>query len=153
MPSTNYYYHKNCYEQWVKKQGALEAKMSNDEWFEALKYYLNHIVKAPIDWKKLTSQWNNFLKQKKTAKGIYFTIRYAYDVLKIDKEKSLGGIGIVSVAYQDSCDYWETRFARDSTIIDRIEKQAQEQMRQHVILKAQTKKKTVRKKAISLEDI
>ena len=58
-----------------------QAKSERDEWFEALKYYLNHIVKAPIDWRKLTSQWNNFLKQKKTAKGIYFTMRYAYDVV------------------------------------------------------------------------
>lgn len=153
MPSTNYYYHKNCYEQWAKKQGALEAKMSDDEWFEALKYYLNHVVKAPVDWKKLTSQWNNFLKQKKTAKGIYFTMRYAYDIVKMDKEKSQGGIGIVSVAYQDSCDYWETRFKRDSTIIEKIEKQAQEQVRQRVNLVAQTKKKTVKKKLISLKDI
>lgn len=153
MPSTNYYYHKNCYEQWAKRQGALEAKMSDDEWFEALKYYLNHVVKAPVDWKKLTSQWNNFLKQKKTAKGIYFTMRYAYDIVKMDKEKSQGGIGIVSVAYQDSCDYWETRFKRDSTIIEKIEKQAQEQVRQRVNLVAQTKKKTVKKKLISLKDI
>lgn len=153
MPSKNYYYHQSCFEQWAKKQGSLEAKMSDDEWFEALKYYLNHVIKAPVDWKKLTSQWNTFLKQRKTAKGIYFTMRYAYDVLKMDKEKSLGGIGIVSVAYQDSCDYWESRFRRDSTIIERIEKQALEQMRQRVNLVAQTKKKTTKKKAISLEDI
>jgi len=152
-PSNRQYYHKNCYEQWAKKQGNIEAKMSNEEWFEALKYYLNHIIKAPIDWRKLTSQWNNFLKQKKTAKGIYFAMRYFYDIQNGNKEKNQGGIGIVSMIYQDSCDYWEQRFRRDSTIIERIEKQAQDQIMQRVNLVAQTKKKTVKKKAISLEDI
>ena len=153
MPSTNYYYHKGCYERWEKRQGALEAKMSDDEWFEALKYYLNHVVKAPIDWKKLTSQWNNFLKQKKTAKGIYFTIRYTYDIMKADKEKSQGGIGIVSVAYQDSCAYWEERFVHDATIIDKIEQQAKAQLARKVTTVAQTKQTKQKKKAVSLEDI
>ena len=40
---------------------------------------------SPIDYKKTKSQWKNFLKQNKTAKGIYFAIRYFYDVLKGDK--------------------------------------------------------------------
>jgi len=155
MPSVNYYYHKNCYEQWVKKQGGLQAKMSDDEWFEALKYYLNHIIKAPIDWKKLTSQWNNLLKQKKTAKGIYFAMKYFYDVANGDKEKSQGGIGIVSYIYQDSCSYWEERFLRDSTILDKIEEQAKEQARmiKNKKTQIQTKKETIKKKIFSLDDI
>lgn len=152
-PSNNMYYHKACFERWTNTQGTLKAKMSNEEWFEALKYYLNHIIKAPIDYKKLTSQWQNFLKQKKTAKGIYFSIRYFYDVLKGDKFKSQGGIGIVSLIYQDSCSYWEDRFRHDSTIIDKIEQQAREQQMQRFNLVAQTKKKTVKKKVVSLDDI
>lgn len=153
MPSVNHYYHQDCYDQWARKQGSIEAKLSDEEWFEALKYYLNHVVKAPIDWKKMTSQWTNFLKQKKTAKGIYFAIRYFYDVEKGDKEKSQGGIGIVSLIYQDSCNYWTERFKRDVTIIDRIEQQAREQMMQRVNRVGQKKKMTVKKKAVSLEDI
>lgn len=152
-PSDKQYYHKACYEQWAKKQGNLEADMSNEEWFEALKYYLNHVIKAPIDWRKLTSQWNNFLKQKKTAKGIYFTMRYFYDVEKGDKEKSQGGIGIVSLIYQDSCNYWIQKFEKDSTIIEKIEQQARDQMAQQVRLIVQTTKKQVRKRVISLDDI
>ena len=152
-PSTNQYYHKTCYDQWAKRQGNLEAKMSDAEWFEALKYYLNHIIKAPLDWKKMTSQWNNFLKQKKTAKGIYFTMRYFYDVQNGDKEKSQGGIGIVSMIYQDSFSYWESRFRRDATIIEKIERQAREQMMHKVQLVPQNKKVDKKKKAISLEDI
>lgn len=153
MPSVNHYYHKYCYDQWINKQGELSATLTSEEWFEALKYYLNHVVKAPIDYKKFTSQWNNFLKQKKTAKGIYFSVRYYYDVINGDKEKSQGGIGIVSLIYQDSCDYWTGRFERDNTIIQRIEEQARAQLNQRVNLVKQTKKKTIKKKAISLDEI
>lgn len=153
LPAKNQYYHKKCYEEWVNKKDELSSVMSDSEWFESLKYYLGHIVKAPIDYKKLTSQWNNFLKQKKTAKGIYFSIRYFYDVAKGDKEKSQGGIGIVSAIYQDSCNYWTERFERDNSIIEKIERQAKEQLAQQKIVIVQTKKKETRKKAISLEDI
>ena len=152
MPSKNQYYHKRCFEQWANKNSKLSSTMADNEWFESLKYYLNHTIKAPIDYKKLTSQWNNFLKQKKTAKGIYFAMRYFYDVLKGDKNKSQGGIGIVSLIYQESCSYWESRFIKDATIIQKIEEQAREQLEQRIITKPQTKKKT-HKKTISLDDI
>ena len=152
-PSNLQYYHKSCYDQWAKRQGDIDAKMTDSEWFEALRYYLNRIVKAPIDWKKFSSQWNTFLKQKKTAKGIYFAIRYFYDVQKGDKEKCQGGIGIVSTVYQDSCEYWTQRFERDSTIIKRIEQQAKEHMLHQFKVITQTKKTDNKKKAISLDDI
>ena len=152
-PAVNHYYHKNCFDQWVNKKGALAATLSTEEWYEALKYYLNHEIKAPIDYKKLASQCNNFLKQKKTAKGIYFSMIYFYDVLHGDKEKSQGGIGIVSLIYQDSCDYWRSRFERDNTIIEKIEEQVRLQLSQKVNQVSQKKKKTVRNKVISLDSI
>ena len=43
-PSNKQYYHKTCYDQWAKRQGSLEAKMSDADWFEALRYYLNHVI-------------------------------------------------------------------------------------------------------------
>lgn len=152
-PSNLQYYHKNCYEQWAKKQGKLEEKMSDDEWFEALRYYLNHIVKISIDWKKLNSQWKNLLKQKKTAKGIYFAIRYFYEVVDGQVEKSQGGIGIVFFIYQESCEYWNNRFERDCSIVDKIEKQAKMQAERKIETVRQTSKKGVTRKVISLEDI
>ena len=153
LPTTNRYYHKLCFEQWAKKQGQIDSTLSEEEWFEALLYYLNHVIKAPIDYKKLTSQWKNLLKQQKTAKGIYFTIRYFYDTLHGDKEKSQGGIGIVSLIYQDSCAYWGERFKRDNMILKKIEEQVREQLLQKVVQKPQSKKETIRNKIISLDDI
>lgn len=153
LPSKNHYYHRNCYEQWANSHSSLEATLTNEEWFEALKYYLNHIIKAPIDYRKLTSQWNNFLKQKKTAKGIYFAMKYFYDVTNGDKEKSQGGIGIISCIYTDSCDYWRAKFEKDSTIIEKIEEQVRLQLRQRVNPIAQTKAPKKKKKPVSLEEI
>ena len=134
LPTTNRYYHKLCFEQWAKKQGQIDSTLSEEEWFEALLYYLNHVIKAPIDYKKLTSQWKNLLKQQKTAKGIYFTIRYFYDTLHGDKEKS-------------------QRFKRDNMILKKIEGQVREQLLQKVVQKPQSKKETIRNKIISLDDI
>lgn len=152
-PADKQYYHEICYENWAKKKDDLHAKATDNEWFEAMKYYLSHVIKVPMDYKKINSQWKNFLKQNKTAKGIYFAIRYFYDVQKGDKEKSLGGIGIVSAIYEDSCAYWYGREEKDSGICARIEQQMLEQMSQKKIVMKAAKRKSIREKAISLVDI
>ena len=95
MPVNKFYYHEKCYADWVEKKDDLHAKASDNEWYEAMIYYLSHVIKAEIDYKKTTSQWKSFLKQNKTAKGVYFAIRYFYDVQHGDKTKCQGGIGIV----------------------------------------------------------
>ena len=96
---------------------------------------------------------SSFLKQNKTAKGIYFAIRYFYDVQKGDKDKSLGGIGIVSSIYDDSRAYWYNREERESGICARIEEQMRQQIEQKKIVVKQAKRKSIREKAISLEEI
>ena len=153
MPSRNYYYHKKCYKEWVEKKDDLHAKANDNECYDALLYYLSHVVKAPIDYKKTASQWKNFMKQNKTAKGIYFAIRYFYDVQNGDKEKSQGGIGIVSSIYEDSREYWYKREENEQGVCARIEEQMRQQANQTKIVLKQTKKKTIRNRAISLEEI
>ena len=124
MPSKNHYFHTSCYEDWAKKNDEIHANGSDDEWFEFLKYYLNHVIKANIDYKKLTSQWKHFTNQKtKTAKGVYFAVKYFYEIQKGNKEKAQGGIGIVSAIYDDSCQYWRDREEREAGICARIEEQ------------------------------
>jgi hypothetical protein len=93
------------------------------------------------------------LKQNKTAKGIYFAIRYFYDVQKGDKDKCLGGIGIVSSIYDDSRAYWYDREEKDHGICARIEEQMRQQVEQTKSVVKQAKRKSIREKAISLDDI
>ena len=153
MASRNFFYHEKCYMEWVEKKDDLRAKASDDEWYNATIFYLSHVIKAPMDYKKIQSQWKNFLKQNKTAKGIYFAIRYFYDVQKGDKEKSLGGIGIVSSIYDDARAYWYNREENDRGICGRIEEQIRQQSQQQKIVLKQTKRKSLRDRALSLEEI
>ena len=124
MPSKNFYYHLDCYNKWAKKNDDIHAKATDEEWYQSLLYYLNHVIKAPINYSKLASQWKNYLNQKtKTAKGVYMAVRYFYEVQKGDKNKSQGGIGIVSYIYEDSCKYWSEREEKEAGLCARIEEQ------------------------------
>ena len=58
-----------------------------------------------------------------TAKGIYFTLRYFYEIEKGDKTKSENGIGIVPHVYERGTCYWGERNLRDKGICARIEAQ------------------------------
>ena len=151
MPSRNFYYHVSCYNNWAKKNDSIHARATDKEWFQWLLYYLNHIVKAPIDYAKITSQWKNYLNQKtKTAKGICMAIKYFYEVQNGDKMKSQGGIGIISYIYDESCQYWCEREEKESGICTRIEEQIKEfaQQERIQIKREKTNKKEEAKKEL-----
>ena len=153
-PSVNYFYHTDCYDKWVARKEDVTASATEEEWLEALKYYLAHVIKAPIDYKKMMSQWRNYLKQKKTAKGIYFAIRYFYDVQKGNAKNSQGGIGIVSSIYEESCAYWYEREAEEEGLIARIEQQIKQHAVAEVIVLKQGKgRRSIRNKAINISEI
>ena len=61
---------------------------------------------------------NNF-----TNKGIYFALRYFYEIKHGDKEKSHGGIGIVPYIYGESAQYWIDREKKNKGTIENIIKQ------------------------------
>lgn len=102
------YYHKKCYDDWVKNKN--NAKTSNEEnfWKESVIDYLYRDVKIPINFAKLENQWANFIKpsKKMTPKGIYFAVKYYYDVKHGNKDKAADGIGIVPYIYQEAAQYW-----------------------------------------------
>ena len=69
----------------------------------------------------------------RTPKGIYFTLRYFYDIKHGDKTKSSGSIGIVDYVYEDATKYWIAREERESGILNKIEKLEQEKKQERVI--------------------
>lgn len=155
MPSKNYFYHKKCYEDWKRKKNDIHANAEDDMWFESLKEYLAKDVKMSVDYAKITSQWKSLLKQGKTAKGIYFAIKYFYDVRKGDPKKSENGIGIVAHIYEEGCAYWVEREQRDKGICERIANQVRQRQEQEtIILKAKPhqRKKTVDLSIVEMED-
>lgn len=148
-PANRVYYHKACYDEYKANKDNVHSKMSDDAWFEATWEFLTKDLKAPVDYKKIRSQWNNFLKKKMTAKGIYFAVKYFYGVKGNDASKNEGGIGIVPHVYEDSRNYWQDREQRETGIIAAIEKQILEAANQNVVQVKINKKK---KKTINAAD-
>jgi hypothetical protein len=72
------------------------------------------------------------LKAGRTAKGIYFTLRYFYEVERGDVKEAKNGIGIVSHVYDRAAEYWCNRNAKDKGICDRIEAQIREFQKREV---------------------
>lgn len=144
-PSRNYFYHPTCYNDWARKKSELSKDIhtdaENDLWFAALYDYMRKDLKIGLDMKKTTSQWHNFLKKGFTAKGIYFTIRYFFDIQHGNVDKT-DGIGIVSVLYQEGCQYWIDREQHDHGICARIEAQMRESIgrEKKIVLQARATK-------------
>ena len=87
-----------------------------------------------------------------TAKGIYFTLRYFYEIEKGDTSKCENGIGIVPHIYERGTCYWGERNQRDKGICARIEAQIMQMKAQKVHVIRQTPK-AQRKPVIDLAAI
>ena len=148
------YYHQKCYNAWVEKRN--DAKINEDEdfWKESVIDYLYRDVKMIMDFAKIESQWKNFTKpdRKMTPKGIYFALRYYYEVQHGDKNKALGGIGIVVSVYGDAARYWTDLENRKAGTIDAIIEQIKARENREVIpiIKKEQKKN---KSKFSLDDV
>lgn len=114
--------------------------MSETAWFEATWEFLTKEIKVPVDFHKVRSQWNNFLQKKMTAKGMYFALRYFYEIKKNDVTKSENGIGIIPHIYQESCTYWQDREAHDAGICEAIERQIRQAQKQETVVVNRRKK-------------
>lgn len=126
MPQEKWYYHKNCYADFAKKKGAIKEKdlsveADDDLWKDAVYEYLKKDLKMSLNFNKFSNQWESYLKKGMTAKGIYFTLRYFYEIEKGDSSKSEDGIGIVPYIYERGTCYWGERNQRDKGICARIE--------------------------------
>jgi hypothetical protein len=157
MPQDKWYYHKACYEDFAKKRGAIkegdiDIEVDDDMWKGAVYDYLKKDVRIPLDFRKFSSQWDNFLKKNMTAKGIYFTLRYFYEIEKGDATKSENGIGIVPHVYERGTCYWGERNLRDKGICARIEEQIR-QSREQVVHKVRQVQKVAKKPTIDLASI
>ncbi len=146
-PTPKWFYHTSCYEDFANKKGKIRegdisAEVEDDIWKSAVYEYLKRDLKMSVNYVKFTSQWNNFLKKNMTAKGIYFALRYFYEIAHGDPSKSENGIGIVPHIYNEGTEYWGNRNQRDKGICARIEaqiKQAEAEARRTVVVHKQRK--------------
>lgn len=141
MPSRNWYYHKECYETWRKGKDDIKLSAnSREEWELYIFDYLKRDVRMNYNYMMCKSQIENFLKKGYTLKGMFFTLKYFYEVVKGDVSKSKGGIGIIPSVYEDAKAYWVTRINKQSDIMEVIQKQIQERNSQNSIIVRKRKK-------------
>lgn len=154
-PSHNWYYHTECYklkleEDKLKASKSVTDKMQEEEWKESVYYFLKNEMKIVVNYQRLDKEWNRLINKGRTPKGIYFSLKYFYDIKKGDTKKSSGSIGIVDYIYEDATNYWYSREQREAGILAKIEKQEKEKTLERTIkIEARPRNK---KKAYSMVD-
>jgi len=92
----------------------------------------------------IEAQLKKFVKENKyTMKGIFFTLKYFYEVKHNDWNKGHGGIGIVPFVYSEACTYWVLKERQSSGIVAQIERQmrAAESREKKVVIRQSKKRK------------
>lgn len=136
MKSRNWYYHKNCYETWR------ESTPATDEEYRAFIFdFIARDLKVSYDYHMCKAQIDKFVRENKmTVKGIFFALKYFYEIKGGDWNKGHGGIGIVPFIYNEACTYWYNREKKTKGVVADIERQMREA--------EQRQKKIVTKKSI-----
>lgn len=153
-----WFYHISCYEDFAKKKGKILEKdiaieVEDDLWKDATYTYLQKDLKMPLNYVKFDKQWGSYLKKGMTAKGIYFSLRYFYEIAHGDPRKSENGIGIVPHIYKEGTEYWGERNQRDKGICARIEEQILASTHAETKVVIQRRKKGLRKPTVDLSII
>lgn len=155
-PVNLHYYHKKCYDDFVKKKGligedGLELELDALVWKSAVEDYLKRDLKISINYSRFNQQWRKFIeKDGLTPKGIYFSLKYFYDIRHNSTEKCEGGIGIVSWIYEEATEYWGKRNQVDKGIVARLEEQIKKDRAQKAKVIFQQKKKKEQKVDFSI---
>ena len=147
LSSHGHYHHTKCYNDWKASQ-----PKNDDEWIPRIYDFLTRDLKVNYNWYLCDSQRKKFLKEGKTNKGIYFALKYFYEVQKNPWDKGHGGIGIVGFVYQDSVQYWTEQERKQRGFMQAIEEQLNERQNREVvkIKRPQSKKEKIKYR---LEDV
>ena len=121
QPSKGWYYHKECYETWKA------APATDDDWVDMIYDFLARDLKVKYEYHKYQTQIENFWKKKKiNPKGIYFTLKYFYEIKGNSWDKGHGGIGIVPYVFDDAKAYWIAQERKKRGFMKELEEQAKE---------------------------
>ena len=127
QPSKGWYYHKECYETWKA------APATDEEWVLMIFDFLARDLKVNYNYFLCKQQIENFWKKQKiNPKGIYFSLKYFYEVKKNPWEKGHGGIGIVPYVFDDAKAYWIQQEQKKRGFMKQMEQQAKERTIVHV---------------------
>lgn len=123
MPSKNYYYHKSCYDTWKAQP------MTEKDWVALIYDFLSRDLKVSYNYHLCEAQIKKFWKENKiNPKGIYFTLKYFYQIKGNSWDKGHGGLGIIPYVFDDAKKYWIEQERKKRGFTKSIEQQAKEKM-------------------------
>lgn len=154
----NRYWHVACHKLYEQFRETVDIRdnLPDERWYQELRDYLWFDVKLPeANWAMIDQQWNSFLKKHYTAKGIYFTIRYFYNIKNGDTDKANGGIGIVPFIYREAQTYWQSHRAQMESLMTQIvsQRRLKDEQEQNQRVVSVSRKKKNRIKVLDLSEI
>lgn len=142
QPSRGWYFHKTCYDTWKA------APATDEEWVSMIFDFLARDMKVKYNYHLCKAQIEKFWKDNKiNPKGIYFTLKYFYEVKHNSWEKGHGGLGIVPWVFDDAKQYWIEQERKKRGFLKELETQSKERS----VIKITRKEKTRDK--YNLDDI
>jgi len=142
QPSRGWYFHKTCYDTWKA------APATDEEWVSMIFDFLARDMKVKYNYHLCKAQIEKFWKDNKiNPKGIYFTLKYFYEVKHNSWEKGHGGLGIVPWVFDDAKQYWIEQERKKRGFLKELEAQSKERS----VIKITRKEKTRDK--YNLDDI
>ena len=142
QPSRGWYFHKTCYDTWKA------APATDEEWVSMIFDFLARDMKVKYNYHLCKAQIEKFWKDNKiNPKGIYFTLKYFYEVKHNSWEKGHGGLGIVPWVFDDAKQYWIEQERKKRGFLKELEAQSKER----AVIKITRKEKTRDK--YNLDDI
>lgn len=85
----------------------LVQKPEEDSDLKELKDYINKVYGNKANWPIINKQIKKYTKENQfSITGILKTLKYIYEIKKMDTDKSNGGIGLVEFLYQESYNYY-----------------------------------------------
>ena len=145
MPSKNFYYHTKCYQDWKDTT----TNKADDDWSMLIYDFLARDLKVSYNYHMCEAQRQKFVKENKcTNKGIYFTLKYFYEVKHNSWDKGNGGIGIVPYVYKEATEYWTDQEWKKRGFMEAIEQQIFERSGRTV---KKIKRETVQKPKIKYD--
>ena len=149
MPSKGWYYHTKCYNDWKNNQN----NVTDDDWVLHIYDFLARDLKVSYNYHMCEAQRKKFIKENKfTNKGIYFTLKYFYEIKHNSWDKGNGGLGIIPYVYKEATQYWTDQEWKKRGFMKAIEEQIFERNNREVktIIRKPVEKRKIK---YSLDDI
>lgn len=98
------YAHKKCFDD---RQARLQEQQEEREYRSKIHEKVKEVCGIEYVKSRTEKQIKEYLSEGKTAKGIYKTLEYWYDIKHSDPSEAHGGIGIVPYVYGQAQKYWQ----------------------------------------------